>query len=390
MSIWLKIRSFIFFSTLNLYLFGQGIAFQEMDMSIALEKARSEDKLVFIDAYTTWCAPCVLMSKKVFTVEKVGDFYNEHFICLKKDMEKGEGIGLASTYNVSAYPTFLFINGDGELVHKGLGYMPVENFIQLGHSALNPDVDLKNIKDKLASIDSLPMQELHSIAINLLEMQDTEGEIFAKKYLEKSSQWNDRQSMELILYLANEYEDEYYNYIVEKRHLFIQEFGENNVDGKLRQMIENHLYTNIENVDLVATKDLYYSIFTTRKAQPFYQLFEINYHELQGNVAKMIESSINFYKANPNLDWSTLNDLAWRFYEKTNQKKAIKKAAKWAKQSVNLDENAYNTDTLAALYYKLGMQKKAEKFALKSIELAKETGQDASVTEDLLQKIRRL
>ena len=39
------------------------------------------------------------------------------------DMEKGEGVELAKKYNVKAYPTYLFINGDGEVVHRVLGYV---------------------------------------------------------------------------------------------------------------------------------------------------------------------------------------------------------------------------------------------------------------------------
>ena len=57
-------------------------------MKEALEKAKKENKLVFIDAYTAWCQPCVMMGKNVFTLDKVADFYNEHFINLKIDFGK--------------------------------------------------------------------------------------------------------------------------------------------------------------------------------------------------------------------------------------------------------------------------------------------------------------
>jgi len=49
-----------------------------------------------------------------------------------------------------------------------------------------------------------------------------------------------------------------------------------------------------------------------------------------------------------------------------------------------------NTDTYAAILYKLKKKKKAEKAAIKAIELAKKSGEDASETVKLLEKIRKL
>ena len=46
----------------------------------AIEMANQEEKIIFVDAFTTWCGPCKRMSKLVFTDESVGQFYNRHFI----------------------------------------------------------------------------------------------------------------------------------------------------------------------------------------------------------------------------------------------------------------------------------------------------------------------
>lgn len=57
----------------------------------------------------------------MFPLKEVGDFYNEHFVCWKMDMETPEGALIKNKYNVRGFPTYLFLNGDGELVHRGLG-----------------------------------------------------------------------------------------------------------------------------------------------------------------------------------------------------------------------------------------------------------------------------
>ena len=72
-------------------------------------KAKKENKLIFVDAYTTWCGPCKQMAKTVFTNDAVADFYNFSFINAKIDMEKGEGIEIAKQYEVKCYPNLLFM-----------------------------------------------------------------------------------------------------------------------------------------------------------------------------------------------------------------------------------------------------------------------------------------
>ncbi|MEL6391962.1 MAG: thioredoxin domain-containing protein [Bacteroidota bacterium] len=114
-----------------------GISF-EQDRSFAqlLEQAQQEDKLIFVDAYATWCGPCRMMDRSVFNQEEVGRFYNANFINLKLDVEKGEGPTLARQYRVRAMPTYIFINGDGEVVHTAMGAMTASRFLELGETAL--------------------------------------------------------------------------------------------------------------------------------------------------------------------------------------------------------------------------------------------------------------
>ena len=103
--------------------FGQ-INFRQLSFDEALAAAKTEDKYVFIDCYTSWCGPCKMMADRVLPQKEVGDYMNDKFVCIKIDMEKGEGPELAKRFAVTAYPTFLIVKGDGSLAYRVVGGEP--------------------------------------------------------------------------------------------------------------------------------------------------------------------------------------------------------------------------------------------------------------------------
>ncbi|GAB4042399.1 thioredoxin family protein [Spirosoma litoris] len=112
----------------------EGIQFTETSWREILKKAKAEKKVIFLDAYASWCGPCKKLQKDVFTKKAVGDFYNSKFINVKMDMEKGEGPALSQVYPLEAYPTLLFIDGNGKVLKKVLGLQTPEDLIAIGKS----------------------------------------------------------------------------------------------------------------------------------------------------------------------------------------------------------------------------------------------------------------
>ena len=117
---------------------GKGIRFFEGKWAEALAKAKAEHKPLFVDAYATWCGPCKALKRNVFTDEEVGAYYNEHFINVAIDVEKGEGVVVASQYKIGSYPTLLFVDGDGVVVKRVVGYHDPEEFLALGKQVVAP------------------------------------------------------------------------------------------------------------------------------------------------------------------------------------------------------------------------------------------------------------
>ena len=60
-----------------------GIQFQSLSWDEALAASKKSNKLIFIDAYTTWCGPCKALEKYTFTDASVGALFNASFITNK-------------------------------------------------------------------------------------------------------------------------------------------------------------------------------------------------------------------------------------------------------------------------------------------------------------------
>lgn len=116
-----------------------GVNFQELTFNEALAKAKTENKLIFIDCYTVWCVPCKYMTTNIFPQKEVGDYMNQKFVSVKYDMEKEEGQKLAKRFGVAVYPTFLIVNGDGTLRHRFVGSMNAEQFIEKAKEAFDDE-----------------------------------------------------------------------------------------------------------------------------------------------------------------------------------------------------------------------------------------------------------
>ncbi|MGB1242014.1 MAG: thioredoxin family protein [Chitinophagales bacterium] len=116
---------------------GKAMQFERGPLQIALDKAKKENKPVFVDFYTTWCGPCKMMEKTVFTKSNVSKFYNKNFINIKIDAEKGEGRNLAAKYNVAGFPCLIYLDGNGKVIHKELGYINANMMVELGKKVAN-------------------------------------------------------------------------------------------------------------------------------------------------------------------------------------------------------------------------------------------------------------
>ena len=117
-----------------------------MDFAEGYTKAKAENKILLVDAYTDWCSWCKVMDRETYTNAQVIAVLNNEFVCVKfnPEVEKKHKFG---AYNLSSnellywlangqpggYPTsyFIFNPAKNDKRAAQAGYLPPDQFLNL-------------------------------------------------------------------------------------------------------------------------------------------------------------------------------------------------------------------------------------------------------------------
>ncbi|MBF0489061.1 MAG: thioredoxin family protein [Candidatus Omnitrophica bacterium] len=91
----------------------------EHDYEHALQTARREDKPLLVYFYATWCGQCHKFQSNTLTDWTVKSLAKK-FVCVKLDAEFEKD--LAKRFEVTGYPTVIFLNTAEKLMNRMEGY----------------------------------------------------------------------------------------------------------------------------------------------------------------------------------------------------------------------------------------------------------------------------
>ena len=368
----------------------QGIKFEEGNFASILAKAKKENKLVFIDAYASWCGPCKLMVKNIFPLKTVGDYYNSHFINAKIDMEKGEGVDIAKKYNVKAFPTYLFIDGNGEAVHRTLGYVEEKDFIQFAKDAEDPNKRLTSLKLQFEKGEKDPEFLKNLAGLTMYNDAEFAGKVL-DRYFEQKKEL-DQDDVQILLAGTQSTESPLYKIFQQKKNDIVKFFPEDRYEKFDKSVKLNTISKKAYNADTKTWNDSYFitetqKLMSKEDAEKALKRAKASRALKNKDIPTYEKLALEIYQDYSAASSGELNSLAWNFFENITNKSSLEKAVAWAQESVKKDQNFANTDTLANLYNKMGDKKNAKMWAEKSIELAKSSGEDSSDTEKLLKSL---
>ncbi|MEC5394390.1 thioredoxin family protein [Bergeyella sp. RCAD1439] len=371
----------------------QGIAFEDKSFGEILAKAKKENKLVFVDAFAAWCGPCKQMEKNVFPQEKVRDYYNHNFVNARFDMEKGEGRTIAAKYGVRSYPTYLFINGEGEVVYKGMGYLEESQFLALGNEA-NSVGKGGSAKERFAQGEKDPEFLFNAIKLNA----NTDPE-FAKKVSERYFQVRkpgdySRDEVSMLLYFLKSANDPNYQVFLRDRNAIIKALPENVYDQfKLQVTLNAVVDKAVDHQKGTIDEALFLSevggFLGKTEAETALARLKLNFYPSVGNFSAFEQTALAYYREGEGIEPDELNRTAFIFAEHVTNPLSLKAATVWAEKSVMATETPENTYILAKLYAKTGKQQEALMYAERSVSLSKARGMDSAVQEALLNELSK-
>ena len=370
----------------------EGIKFGKQSFAQTLEQAKKENKLIFLDAFASWCGPCKLLDKNVFPKKEVGDYFNANFLNLHIDMEKGEGIEIAKRYGIYSYPTLLFIDGDGKVVYKAAGYMSPQELISIAKEAVNPENTLENKIAKFEAGEKDP-EFLMGLIKNTYSSDFSLAQKVATRYFQtRTDATYSKEEAGMLLFFTKTIDDDLYKIFTAKKAELSTQIPESYLAEydkqlKLNTVLQKSFDANNQSINEPIFLAEGTKIYGEKEAKQLLNKINMDLFFTQKKYDDYAKSALNYYQNPKDFATDELNNVAWNFYLYVTDKTLLTQVTQLCLEAIKKEENSQNTDTLANIYYKLGDNKNAKLWAKKSIEIAKAKGDEYASTEELLKKI---
>jgi thioredoxin-related protein len=153
-----KLLITIFSFTLISFIFGSEKNQTWFSFGEGINKASKTNKPALIFIKTDWCKLCKEMEITVFSDEKIQKYMNENFVAIMLNAENKNPIAIingkkyssfeiARKYKISSFPTILFMQSNGRMLHKLVGYQGIEGFKDILHNFVDKKASNQNLKD---------------------------------------------------------------------------------------------------------------------------------------------------------------------------------------------------------------------------------------------------
>jgi|GEM_PF-593394 len=395
-------RSFFLLAVLiglsQLHAQNRSITFLSTSWEEAKEIAKSEDKLIFIDFYTTWCKPCKLMDRDIFTNDDVADFFNAKFIALKIDAEKGEGIDLAKSYTVSSYPTLIVLDSEGEVFHRSVGGRSSEELIAFGEESLDPK---RRLKTQRALFESGERDRdfLYRLTTACFAGNAPYEDIY-QAYFEglPKSEWGTQRSLEMIYYALRQWPfvDQrgtdilHYALTHEKEFANVRGKGTGQIalDFQIGFHLTNEIAMNPESSDAdfqAAYEEVKRSGYS--RSNYLLKLSESVRAKAQDDLDNWFRITDELYQTYHWEDHAFLNHHAANYQSLASKYESLPYCLKWIDRALELAQDPYYLVTRSEINKQLGHQVEALEDGKAALDLLPSDSEDREAFEKHVQAL---
>lgn len=350
-----------------------GIRFFEGTWQEALEEADRTGKLIFVDAYATWCGPCKRMARDVFTKKEVGDYFNRYFINLKLDMEKGEGLVFREQYPVGAFPTLFFIGPDAAVVHKVVGGQTVEGLLRLGQFALGKADDPSEYARRFEEGDRDP--ELVLKYVTALNKTGKPSLKVVNDYLKSRSDLSSDIHRRIVFEGATEADSRVFERMLADRPAMEQMFGKDQVEARIEAACSATLMKAVEFgvADLHVLSKAIMEKEVPSRAEDFALDADLQFYRSTGALEAYFKACARYASERARTDPAGTGQLALSLIrEYRDIKEAVRTALDVADQAGRHAETYEPLMAQAQVYQIAGRKKEAAKAAEKARKMVSE------------------
>ncbi|MFN5168771.1 MAG: thioredoxin family protein [Cyclobacteriaceae bacterium] len=336
---------------LSAYAHAEGIEFFHGTWSEALAKAKTENKGIFVDVYAVWCGPCKYMTREIFTVAEVGDYFNQHFISFKVDGENEEP-ELIKSIDLEAFPTLLFYDPAGTLVTKNIGALDDAGLLTLAKRAASFPASQKKVQSGSAS-----REELVDYLMLIKDSKPDEFKRLASPLVTKMTGQDlaNPANWELFTGAVTDLLSPDFKKVIENASMLSEthEGFSDYVNGVLQREFE----AAASKGDLAGLKpykqilgDIYNSLgdkkdpaYLDQKINADYYLYREEYPQYAAALIKWVDT---FGKD----DWNLMANSAVKLSENVPGDSNFQTALRWANEAVKLDRNKNSLFLLGVVY----------------------------------------
>lgn len=416
------------------------IRFESSSLTEVLQKAKAQNKMVFVDCYTKWCGPCRQMEKETFTQKAIAEYFNENFINVRIDMEQAEGPAFSEKHSIRFVPTLLFLESNGQIKHRFMGYqdsaMLMDEVKKARSAEENFAFKYEKIKKFVSENEIASNINVDEAAgyVNYLNNLSIADSALTKMYFSHIKPESFLDSIHWIA-LKNQIRDIYhpgFTYFLENKSAFEKKFGKQAVEYYVEDIIVFGFGSLGAQTKNMAELEQHIRILKKLKPENFTDsavfLLKLRFFSTKKdweNYIKLFERDEDKYQTSA---LGLVNEICWNILSNTSNMKLYQKLENWMKKTLldqytedidwliagdnktrlkkyeekNLTKDEisnlnllyqYNMypaiDAYAHLLYKLDRKKEAKFYAEKAIKIAKIFEQDATETEQLIQKLKK-
>jgi len=331
---------------LSVFVLNAGINFEKITLAQAKTKAKAEKKLIFIDTYASWCAPCKVMDK-VFAEQHIGEYFNGDFVNVKIDMDGNQGQLMQNLYGVVWLPTLLVIDEYGEILMKldkvvtpgelldyvneartkrkfisgrGLNSNP---FPQGSRTYNQQDYHPAEKEEVIYVYDARessgrPHIMYHEAYLHL-QLSDGKHRKVVKKYLSTQTDWSLEKNVRFIFDFMDDVNSDLFKYCINNRWRFEEVLGVQKVQESIGHLINQRIEQGYPRPELREYIQLYKYLDSTTGEKNAYKRY-MNKMLDENQHVPFIDAAITYSRQINPSDHQVMYQLASLRQERSNAK----------------------------------------------------------------------